>query len=79
VGTRGDVLAMTTMFKRRRFGDTRFDDPAPHAQSWRAANDDGEDDALQAARGIINALVISAALWALLAVSVWALSFLWAA
>lgn len=50
----------------------------PHAQSWRAANDEQEDDALRAARGIINALVIGAALWALLAVSVWALSFLWA-
>ncbi len=78
MGTRGDVLAMTTMFKRRRFGDTRFDDPAPHAQSWRAANDEGEDDALRAARGIINALVIGGAMWALLAVGLWALSFLWA-
>jgi hypothetical protein len=71
---------MLTLHKRRRIAGTVTYTTAnpPHAQSWRAANDEQEDDALRAARGIINALVIGAALWALLAVGVWALSFLWA-
>lgn len=73
---------MTTLHvrSRRRIGGTVTYTTAnpPHAQSWRAANDEQEDDALRAARGIINALVIGAALWALLAVAIWAISFLWA-
>jgi hypothetical protein len=69
-----------TLHKRRRIAGTVTYTTAnpPHAQSWRAANDEQEDDALRVAKGMINALVIGAALWALLAVSVWAISFLWA-
>ncbi len=71
---------MLTLHKRRRIAGTVTYTTAnpPHAQSWRAANDEQEDDALRVAKGMINALVIGAALWALLAVSVWAISFLWA-
>ena len=72
---------MLTLHKRRRIAGTVTYTTAnpPHAQSWRAANDEGQEDALRVAKGMINALVIGAALWALLAVSVWALSFLWSA
>lgn len=66
---------MPTMFlrSRRRVGDAYYHDHAPHAQSWReAANDDAELDALRAARGIIGACVIGGAMWALIAVFVWA-------
>jgi hypothetical protein len=64
---------------RRRFGDTRYTDHAPHARFYRqcAANDDGEDDALRAARGIIGACVVGFALWSLMAVGVWAMALLW--
>jgi hypothetical protein len=47
---------------RRRVGDTRYDDPSPHVQHWRAAND--EDDALSLARGVVNAIVYSLLLYA---------------
>lgn len=72
---------MLTLHKRRRIAGTVTYTTAnqPHAQSWRAANDEQEDDALRVAKGLVNATIIGAALWALLAVSVWALSFLWAA
>jgi hypothetical protein len=70
------------MHRKRRIGGTVTRDTSPHAMHYRACNSDkfdpAEDDALRAARGIINALVIGAALWALLALGVWALSMLWA-
>lgn len=53
-----------------------------HQQNWRAANAqrfDDEDDALRAARGIWNGLLIGGALWAFLAVCVWGFSMLWTA
>jgi hypothetical protein len=61
---------------RRRVGDTRYDDPSPHVQHWRAAND--EDDALRVARGLLGACVVGFAIWCLLAVGVWAMALLWA-
>ena len=71
---------MLTLHKRRRIAGTVTYTTAtpPHAQSWRAANDE-QEDALRVAKGMINALVIGAALWALLALGVWALSMLWSA
>lgn len=62
----------------RQVGDTNWHDPSPHAQHWRAANEDYEGP-LDAARGVFNGLLICGAIWALLAVCAWALSMLWAA
>ncbi len=70
---------MMTLHQRRRAAHTTHGTES-HNRYWRdCANDNSaEDDALRVAKGMINALVIGAALWALLAVSVWAISFLWA-
>ena len=44
---------------RRRVGDTVFHDPAPHAQFFRAAN----DDSLDTSRDVLWTLAAAAALW----------------
>ena len=70
---------MLTLHKRRRIAGTVTYTTAnpPHAQSWRAANDEQEDDALGAAKGILLALALCALSWiALAAVGVWALEIL---
>jgi hypothetical protein len=66
---------MLTLHKRRRIAGTVTYTTAnpPHAQSWRAANDEQEDDALRVAKGLVNATIIGAALWALLFVAGWAI------
>ncbi len=69
---------MLTLHRKRRIGGTVVIDRTPHDRHYRACNADRfEDDGMNAARGLVNGLVIGLACWALLALGVWALSFLW--
>lgn len=57
---------MMTLHQRRRLAQTIHGDANKHAQTWRdqqAANDDAEDDALRAAKGILAACAIGAVVW----------------
>jgi hypothetical protein len=74
---------MTTFSRRagrivpRQVGDTRWHDPSPHVQHWRASN---EDDHLRAARGTIAGIAGGVLCWlalaALIAVGVWAIELM---